>query len=389
MSLDLSYVGNHGTNLIGFRDINEINPLSPEEIACGNCEANLPFAAQFPYLSYINKLSNLYVSNYNGLQATLTQHASHGLSFTIGYTYSHASDQGSSNWAGAGVIDNGFQPGTYYGNSDFDIRNRFTATITYALPGKPGYGQMLQGWQINSIITLQSGQPWGALDAGDDFSANNESNNIPAYLGAHWDFFGKTSDFKSNQNSIPYCAGPDFSDPLTITCTQTTPFGNVTFSPAQTATMAAACLAAAQTLGTNPAGQFTGVDSLNGVTNGGPGGCFAQGKSVLIPPLFGTFGTAGRNIFPAYPFKNWDLSIYKDWKFKERLTAQFRAEFFNILNHPQFANPGGGPNGFLHNDPSVPNLFGCGCATPDVAGENPVLGSGSNRAIQLGLKLIF
>ena len=83
------------------------------------------------------------------------------------------------------------------------------------------------------------------------------------------------------------------------------------------------------------------------------------------------------------------MSIYKNWKFRERLTAQFRAEFFNVLNHPAFANPGGGPNGYLHNDPSVPNLFGCGCATPDVAGENPVLGSGSNRAIQLGLKLIF
>jgi len=388
LSLDLSYVGNHGNDLIGFRDINEVNPLSPAEIACGHCETNQPFAAKFPYLSYIDQLSNLDRSNYNGLQATLTQHASRGLSFTLGYTYSHSSDDASSNWSGAGVIDNGFQPGSYYGNSDFDVRNRFTATVTYALPGKEGFGQMLEGWQINSIVTLQNGQPWSALDAGDDFSADGESNNIPAYLGAHWDFFGNPNDFRSDQNSIPYCAGSDFSVPFTGplgsnpgSCTQTTPGGSVTLSAAQADAFRTACFAAATTA--------NAVASLDGATPGGAGGCFAQNKSVLIPPVYGTFGTAGRNIFPASPFRNWDMSIYKNWKFREKLTAQFRAEFFNVLNHPEFANPGGGPNGYLHNDPSVPNLFGCGCATPDVAGENPVLGSGSNRAIQLGLKLIF
>jgi hypothetical protein len=53
-----------------------------------------------------------------------------------------------------------------------------------------------------------------------------------------------------------------------------------------------------------------------------------------------------------------------------------------------FANPYGGQNGFGFNDPSV-QPFGCGCATPDVAAANPVIGSGGSRAVQLGLKLIF
>jgi Carboxypeptidase regulatory-like domain/TonB dependent receptor len=383
MSLDVSYVGNHGTKLIGFRDINEVNPQSAAEIACGHCEANVQFP-QFPYLSYINQLSNLYHSNYNGLQVTLIQRVSHGLSFTIGYTYSHALDNASSNWSGAGVIDDGFAPNSYYGNSDFDVRHRFTATITYALPGRDGFAQMLKGWQVNSIVTLQTGQYWGMLDTGNDFTGSGETNNIPAALGEHWDFFGNVNDFKSNQNSIPYCAGADFSNPATITCNQTTPGGIVTFSPAQTATMAAACLAATNALN-DPTG--SALANLNGGATSG--GCFIQGKSVMIPPPTGSFSNGGRNIFPSYPFKNWDASIYKDWKLKERLTFQFRAEFFNLLNHPQFANPGGGPNGYVHNDPSVPNQFGCGCATPDVAGENPVLGSGSNRAMQLGLKIIF
>jgi hypothetical protein len=96
-----------------------------------------------------------------------------------------------------------------------------------------------------------------------------------------------------------------------------------------------------------------------------------------------------RNPFRDPGFRDWDLSITKGWRFKERLTAQFRAELFNVLNHPNFANPYGGSNTYGHNDPSSPGTFGCGCATPDAAAGNPVLGSGGNRAIQLGLKLLF
>jgi hypothetical protein len=82
------------------------------------------------------------------------------------------------------------------------------------------------------------------------------------------------------------------------------------------------------------------------------------------------------------------FSLAKNWHFGERLRAQFRAEFFNIFNHPNFANPYGGQNGFGFNDPSV-QPFGCGCATPDVAAANPVIGSGGSRAVQLGLKFMF
>jgi hypothetical protein len=117
-------------------------------------------------------------------------------------------------------------------------------------------------------------------------------------------------------------------------------------------------------------------------------GCYANGSSVMIPPVFGTFGTMGRNIFRDTGFRNWDFSVAKNWKFGERFGAQFRAEFFNLLNHPNFANPFGGQNGWAHNDPST-GSFGCSCATPDVAASNPVIGSGGSRAIQLGLKLNF
>ncbi len=132
-----------------------------------------------------------------------------------------------------------------------------------------------------------------------------------------------------------------------------------------------------------------GFSAVTQLGPNGTGGCFMQGGSVLIPPAEGTYGTAGRNIFRDSGLRDWDMSVTKDFKFRERLTAQFRAEFFNVLNYPNFANPYGGPNGYANNDPSGGVGMGCGCVTPDVAAQNPVLGSGGNRAIQLGLKFMF
>ena len=111
----------------------------------------------------------------------------------------------------------------------------------------------------------------------------------------------------------------------------------------------------------------------------------------MVPPKAGTFGTMGRNIFRDSGFKNVDFSVFKNFAFKERFNAQFRIEFFNVFNHPLIANPFGSVNNYGGgSDPgSSPSTFGCGCATPDVAAGNPIIGSGSSRDIQLGLKLTF
>ena len=76
----------------------------------------------------------------------------------------------------------------------------------------------------------------------------------------------------------------------------------------------------------------------------------------------------------------------KEIVLKERLSAQFRVEFFNIFNHVTFANPYGA-GGRSNNDPSSGAGFACGCLTADTLASNPVLGSGGPRDIQLGLKL--
>jgi len=363
IALDVAYVGNHGSKLAGIRDVNQV------DIATGV----LPFGAQFPYLGFINQYSNLYRSNYNGLQATLTGRNYHGLEFVLGYTYSHALDDMSYNW-NQYLPQNSANPAAEYGNSDFDIKHRFTLSLTYNIPGKKTWGQVLEGWQVNSIVTLQSGQPWQTFDTSNNFSGSNE-------FADRWNIFGSASDFKSQgQDSIPLCTGPGHHD-----CSFSTPAGPVFFSDQQTAAMWATCMSNAATAALQKA--------LTTAAGGGTGGCYVSpnGRSVLIPNAIGAFGNLGRNVFRDTGFHNVDLSISKTWKFKERLNAQFRVEMFNVFNHPNFANPWGGTSGFgagVTADPSV-GPFGCGCATPDVAAVNPVLGSGSARAIQLGLKFTF
>jgi hypothetical protein len=142
----------------------------------------------------------------------------------------------------------------------------------------------------------------------------------------------------------------------------------------------AACTTAATALGAGA------VATLNQI------GCYVEGNSVLIPPALGTDGNANRGIFRGPGFGNWDLSVIKDWKVKERLDVQFRGEVFNVLNHPNFWNITGiGHAGAQFNYPNkgFNGTFGCSCTTPDQAAGDPVLGSGGARAGYLQMKFLF
>lgn len=367
VTLETAYVGNHGSKLVGIHDINQptvgagwgaciasnYDPGICANGADGGAEQNeRPFNTQFPFLGQIYQMGNIYRSNYNALQVTLTGRDYRGLSFLMGYTYSHALDNVGANWdfgAGSGLPMDSSNPAREYASSDFDMRHRLTLSLTYALPGVKSFGQLLEGWQVNSIVSVYGAQPWGPIDAGTDVSGTGEFVD-------RWDFFGNPSDIKATKSSgVPYFPGSSNS----------------------------ACATQALTLdGGSPAGHTASLGTF---------GCYAVGNSMMLPPALGTFGNMGRNMFRDFGFRNVDFSLMKNFQFGERLGMQFRAEFFNIFNHPNFANPFGGQNGWGHNDPSVPGAggFGCSCATPDVAASNPVIGSGGSRAVQLGLKFNF
>jgi hypothetical protein len=394
LSLEATYVGNDAQRLFGLKDLNQPqtvggysagwgNPSDPNS-AAGQCLASAsmgynncapngaaevaaqPYNAKFPYLNFIDYLQNSNISNYNGLQVSLTQRQSHGLSFVLGYTYAHALAENYDNWSYVVPINSASQK-SIYGDSMFDIRHHFTASVTYLLPGKVTKSQLLEGWSINSIVLIQSAAPWAINDVTTDFSGTNEINNPAMSNGEQWDFFGNPSDFQTRKS---------FND--TNGCSNGVCNAGIPYYPG---TSNSACLSQATALGPLAVASLTNL------------GCYANGKSILIPPPFGSYGTTGNNIFRGMPYYNVDMSITKAIRFKERVTAQFRAEFFNIFNHVNIANPEGGPGGFEAGptDPSGTGGAGFGFlqSTPDVVSSNAVLGSGGPRAIQLGLKFIF
>src|SRR6202789_2743461 len=141
--LETAYVGTHGSKLVGIHDINQNVPALD---TLGNEQSGRPFNATFPFLSFIYQMGNIYKSNYDGLQMTLTARDYHHITFVAGYTYSHSLDDVGANWdfgAGLGLPQDSNNPTREYGNSDFDIRHRFTLSGTYAIPGRKSFAQLL------------------------------------------------------------------------------------------------------------------------------------------------------------------------------------------------------------------------------------------------------
>jgi hypothetical protein len=132
-----------------------------------------------------------------------------------------------------------------------------------------------------------------------------------------------------------------------------------------------------------------------------PGGRrFNNIPSATDPRQFGAFripttlrqGTLGRNALRGFPFNQLDLGITRRFSLTEKAKLQFRSEFFNILNHPNFANPSGflaetlGTDIFpAGNDFGIPTqMFGRG-----LGGVNPIFQVGGPRSIQFALRLEF
>ena len=410
LSLEVEYVGNHGYRLMSFTDINQaplgsaycLNTLTTSQAAdaCGSnralaggspcfvststatntCPGNgqavqeaRPYFNKFPYLGYIYQAGNSDYSNYNSLQVSLTKRLSHGLLFNVGYTYGHGLDNGSLNRFGLNPEDS-TNLAQDYASSDFDVRHRLTATATYNIPGIKGFGQLLEGWQINTIVTFATAQPWQTFDASDNFSGTGENAD-------RWSIFGNPSDFPSGKNSIPDCTvtpktGNSNFVQGNVTCTITNPYGlPQTLSSSQTTAAVTGCLAHAASVST--------------LTSGG---CYVSnnGNSFITPPALGTFGNMGRNILRDQGFKNWDMSIFKNFTFKERYGIQARWEVFNVLNHPIAANPSGASSAVnTGNSPGPGVPFGASFLTPDFAAGNPLIGSGSGRVMQVGMKITF
>jgi len=395
LTLDVAYVGNHGYDEQFLEDINEppvgagwdtsavntcINPTSvPLYKTCTpdkfNEAALTPYGAKFPYLNFIMQSQNGAFSNYDGLQVTANERLSHGLSFLSGYTFSHALDIYSSVSQGNILPSNPNNLRLNYGNSDNDVRHRFTFSPTYTIPGMKSPAQMLEGWSVQGILILQSGLGWYPDDNNktDWLGTGEFAQAFSTQVGQfqYWNYSGDPSAFNEGLSAIPCYAGANVSSSSSLAkgCLGTL-----------TTTAPASITAACQNAAVAPyggAGTTAGQLALGALANST---CFIQNGGVLTPPAFGTYGDATRGIFRGQPYYNVDLSISKLWKFKERYSAQFRLETFNFLNRTDWAGPSS-------SNPTSPATFGVATTTAD--NGNAVLGSGGPRHIQFALKLMF
>jgi hypothetical protein len=393
--LQAAYVGNHGVDLYSITDPNQVNPKSPLEdpfLGCDFCEsAGRPLNSNcsvaqgglgtggpcFPYIGFMQLLTNKANSIYHSLQVTFTKHYSHGLYLLAGYTYAHAIDTSSSNTAG--VPQNSLNYNAERGNSDFDIRNRFTLSLAYDLPSRKAPLQLLEGWQVASIVTLEGSEPYTLGDFSDDISLTGE-------FADRWDISGPAGSIHwSPTNPVP------FIDPSQFNTALIDPVNGIYKVTGGATPAAQLCFnQAIKNGGQNAADQLVG-DTLqttfafnSGFSSTGSGGCYVSGNTVLTPPAPTTFGNMGRNIFRGPAFREWDFSVSKMWKLNERVRMQIRGEFFNVLNHPNFDVFS------MNTDLSVPASVGTAIFTPDLGtASNPVLGTGGSRHIQLGAKIIW
>ncbi len=156
LSLELTYLGSHGTHLQESYNINQPTP------GPGAIQPRRPHN-QWGSVTWID--SNGF-GNFNSFAAQLTRRYSQGMTLLVSYTYSHSLDDAPY----SGTIQNPYDLASQYGSSDFDVRHRLVASFTYELPfgaGKP-FGatlnpaarQAISGWQVNGIFVYQTGNPF-------------------------------------------------------------------------------------------------------------------------------------------------------------------------------------------------------------------------------------
>ena len=371
LTLDASYVGNKGQHLFDFTDINEPTPgaagASTEQL---RRPYSLNGTGEYPWFGEMRLLGSIgNLSYYNALQVTARERASHGLTFLATYTYSHALDQNSSDLGMLRPQDSR-NPAPEYGNSSFDIRHRFTFGPSYLIPGEKGFAQMLQGWQVTSTASVFSGRPMNPTDpvtGGDDLSGTGQGQD-------RWTLAGNPHDFSGfgTAATIPCYDANLTSGPITT---------SATWRNACRAGLPQACINAANAEPNSPAGTGVAAPNNTGLAALQKLGCYMMGNAVMVPPAQGTFGTMSRYAIYGVGFWEWDLSVIKSWRIKEKITIQFRAELYNVTNATQFNVPS--------STLSSPSSFGSATATPDVGVNSPIVGTGGPRKIQFGLKFLF
>ena len=342
LSFQAGYVTSLARHLEVFPNSNNVTAILPQG---ADQKPFIPFPDFGQGASYAATIGNSY---YHGLQTTVEKRFGNGLNFLATYTWSKVLSD-------AQDLLNGFSGNGYrapsvpgfgvhgdYSLANFDVRHVFHFTGSYELPFGKGKkfldssggvaNALVGGWSLVWSTTLQGGQPM-KLDC--PTSTTSGTNCTVMLLPGQ----NPTPGLKIAANGNPVWLNPAaFTQPCVL---------------------------------------GSGGPILPGAGSTEPANCV---------PLsgFGALGGLLRTTVPGPGFRRLDLSLFKDFHVTERFKLQFRSEFFNIFNHPNFNQPNFGGNG-------VVAISGSGNYTSPSFGQ---IGSTRDapydpRQIQLALKLYF
>ena len=283
--IDLAYVGSKGTDLATQRNLNQAPPGTG--------------AFPFPQFGPINLIQSTASSSYHSLQFRAERRFNHGLSYLAGYTWSRSIDDASALFAtGAepGFAQNSLDLGAEKGLSNFHAKHRMVVNFIYRSPVSEGNGRLrdhavlhylLRDWQLSSIVVIQSGRPF-TVNRGID-----QSHSGTVGLGIFAD--------RPNQMADPFRPGPVAANPDPL-CALPISLGGHAADHVRT-----------------PQTWFNP--------------CAFADPGVA-------FGNAGRNSLIGPGLTSFDFSFAREILLRsERHRLQFRADFFNFFNHPNFDLP--------------------------------------------------
>jgi len=332
LAFEIGYQGARSTRLWEFRNFNQALSASPEHPINGETENtffNITQRTPVPGVSSLGagQVMSTGASWYNALVSSLSKRFSHGLQFLASYTWSSALGTSQSfatgTQLGGAVVGDQNDPRARYGWDNFVRPHRFIFSGVYQLPGyshqHSAIGKFLGGWSVAGVMTLQSGQRLTA-------TATNAQN-----------VFGIVTD------RAPFSNAPGCNNRFVTSGSVQSKLTKYINTPCFDVDLNTYPIIGADGIGTD-------------------------------------FGTSGIGEITGPNQNNWDIALIKRTSFTERVNLDFRAEFFNAFNHPQFANPD------LDAGLSAPEL---GLVAPN-PNFGRITGPSTNpRIIQLALKLSF
>jgi hypothetical protein len=169
----LGYVGSQSRKLLSNIDI---NPAALGTTILGTTAQNAtrPYGKQFPNYGTINQVSSIGDSNYSSLQTSIKTTNWHHLTTQVSYTWAHGLDF-LTQYRNANITN----PSCLkcdYGSMDYDTRNAVVGSVVYDIPGASFVPALTKGWQLNSLVSFHSGQPY-TIYTGSDTSGTGEGED--------------------------------------------------------------------------------------------------------------------------------------------------------------------------------------------------------------------